>query len=147
MKRGIWRAMIGIMTGCLFGLMLFGCTNQPDGNMTLHVKSYDWSGWSAHYEPEEHESVYSPKTGDMIFSGWDYLIRVKNVSADSVTLSCGYEYDGEIFEGGWCIVGENGGLSLMPEDGIKEYTMNRGEKMKFATQTMDAGWFVEVECK
>ncbi len=128
-------------------MCLSACTAGGDSDVTLHVIAEDWSGWSGDFKPDVKDGQYVPKPGEDIFSEWGLVIRIKAVSSDGVTLVFGSEYNGKFKKGGWCIAGEDGGISLMAEDGIKEYTIKRGETLSVATQTMDAGWNVAIRCE
>lgn len=147
----VWRFVVGSMM-VLAAIGLTGC-NATDstnhGEIALHVYDHMWSGWSEGKPSEPRGHVYyPPKVGDEIFSEWEFVISVDSVSKDKVTLKFGCK-DGndKVVKGGWSVEHEGGGISLSAEDGVREYTLKRGESVTMVTQTMDAGWVVTLECK
>ena len=80
---------------------------------------------------------FSPKAGDEVYNGFSSTITVKSVTDDEIE----FELTGCLVE-----ANSNGSVNLN-KDPLTKLTLKKGDKIKLASQTMDAGVKITLEYK
>lgn len=111
--------------------LLVGC-GGPDGE-PMHVTITSSSSSTFLVDATEGESVV---LDDGI--GDDVEVTIESVDDDEVELSTSTDLSP---------VNEGGGISLHPEDLVSDFTVTKGDELRFATPTTDAGtmWTATLE--
>lgn len=117
-----------VLTGC-------GLLDPDPGPVPVTITSSSWNGWDRNHKPTPKiTTVDATKGASVPFTGHvDFDITFTDVDEDSVEFTTSEPMSPR---------GEGGGLSL--SDTETEFTVERGETLRFSTPTMDSGMHYEV---
>ncbi len=126
----------------LSSMMIFtcGCQNtesSADSNSTLSVTTLNWGSTVEYNEAQEPETITydNLQKGDVVYDGSYGTLTVKSASSSKVVLKS---------SGGLIEQNEDGTINMM-EDAPKSITVNAGEEIILASQTMDSGVTITLE--
>ena len=121
---------------CLLTILLMsclsGCGKAETADKKLTVTASEW--WELGGEDLD-PVVFSPvKKGDEVYNGYSSVITVKSVSEDKIVLA---------IDGGLVEPNEDGSINLNREP-LKKLTLEPGQSVELASQTMDAGVHIMI---
>ncbi|WP_068266360.1 hypothetical protein [Janibacter limosus] len=120
---------------CLPALTGCGLLEPESGPVPVTITSSSWNGWDRNHKPTPKTTTIDATKGASVpFTGFvDFEITFTDVGEDSVELTTSEPMSPR---------GESGGLHL--RDTETEFTVERGETLRFSTPTMDGGMHYEV---
>ena len=126
---------LALAAACLPSLTGCGLLDPDPGPVPVTFTSSSWNGWERDHEPTRTTMTVDVTKGASVpFTGHvDFDITFTDVDEDSVELTTSEPMSPR---------GEGGGLSLA--DTETEFTVERGETLRFSTPTMDGGMHYEV---
>lgn len=133
----IRRRTIALVTAAACLPAVTGCSLlEPDsGPVPVTITSSSWNGWDRNHKPTPEVTTVDATQGTTVpFTGLvDFEMTFTDVDEDSVDLTTSEPMAPR---------GESGGLNLL--DTETEFTVERGETLRFSTPTMDGGMHYEV---